>query len=131
MTFVFDTNAYSALGRGAKEVLEVYEQADIVYLPFAVIGELLSGFRRGFNAERNLIQLKEFLRLPRVERVDSTARTTEFYGRIHAELKERGSPIPINDVWIAAQSMENGAVLVTYDRHFLHVAGLHLWDRIR
>ena len=39
-------------------------------------------------------------------------------------MKKDGSPIPINDVWIAAQAMEHGAELLTDDRHFERVAGL-------
>jgi len=44
-------------------------------------------------------------------------------------LKAKGSPIPVNDIWLAAQSMETGAVLVTFDSHFDRVDGLRLWTR--
>jgi predicted nucleic acid-binding protein len=43
-------------------------------------------------------------------------------------LKKGGMPLPINDVWIAAHTLETGSTLVTYDNHFKNVAGLRLWD---
>ena len=45
-------------------------------------------------------------------------------------LRRSGTPIPINDVWIASQAMEAGAQVITYDRHFNKVKGLILWDKI-
>jgi tRNA(fMet)-specific endonuclease VapC len=46
---------------------------------------------------------------------------------IKQALKAKGTPIPINDVWLAAQSMETGALLATYDRHFDNIDGLRIW----
>ena len=55
--------------------------------------------------------------------------TGECFGRVKYALKTKGTPIPINDVWLAAQCMETGATLVTYDSHFDQVDGLRLWTR--
>ena len=49
------------------------------------------------------------------------------YGRVHAALRRAGTPIPANDMWIAAATIDQGACLLTFDRDFEHVAGL---DRI-
>jgi tRNA(fMet)-specific endonuclease VapC len=45
-----------------------------------------------------------------------------------ASLRKSGTPIPINDVWIAAQCLETGSLLVTYYNHFAQIPGLRLWD---
>ena len=54
--------------------------------------------------------------------------TADRFGRIAAALREKGRPIPTNDVWIAAHAMESGAELITYDRHFGFIDGL-VWTR--
>ncbi len=54
--------------------------------------------------------------------------TAEFYGQIVATLKRNGTPIPINDAWIAANTFETGSALVPYDRHFAKIPGILLWD---
>jgi predicted nucleic acid-binding protein len=48
------------------------------------------------------------------------------FGAVKQQLKTDGSPIPLNDVWIAAHAIESGSWLVTYDRHFQNVAGILL-----
>jgi len=54
--------------------------------------------------------------------------TADIFGFILASLRKSGTPIPINDVWIAAQCLETGSLLVTYDKHFAQIPGLRLWD---
>ena len=56
-----------------------------------------------------------------------TVDTAGAYSHLFLQLKRDGKPIPVHDVWIAAQAPETGAVLVTLDRHFEHVGGLRLW----
>jgi len=50
--------------------------------------------------------------------------TSDRYSRISLQLKQQGAPIPTNDAWIAAQTMEHGAELITFDRHFEKIPGL-------
>jgi predicted nucleic acid-binding protein len=38
--------------------------------------------------------------------------------------KQKGTPIPANDIWVAAQAMEFGAELITFDKHFQVIDGL-------
>lgn len=57
-----------------------------------------------------------------------TKETADVFGQVKDALKRAGAPIPMNDVWIAAQAIETGSVLITYDRHFSKVPGLRLWD---
>jgi tRNA(fMet)-specific endonuclease VapC len=56
-----------------------------------------------------------------------TLETAEIFGEIKDRLRRAGAPIPVNDLWLAAQAVETGSVLVTYDKHFSQVPGLRLW----
>lgn len=125
---LLDTNAYSAYLAGDRAVFEAIVAADTVYLSTVVLGELFAGFRGGTGRTRNVEILKQFLEKPGVRVVDVTIETAEIFGEIKAELRTRGTPIPLNDVWIAAHALETGAKLVTYDKHFEVVDGVRLWD---
>ncbi|RJR32557.1 MAG: type II toxin-antitoxin system VapC family toxin [Desulfobacteraceae bacterium] len=61
-----------------------------------------------------------------VELVTAGNITSDRYSRIASYLKQHGTPIPTNDIWIAAQAMEHGAELITLARHFEYIAGLAL-----
>ena len=62
---------------------------------------------------------------------DVSQETAEIYSDIKMALKKKGTPIPLNDVWIAAHTVETGAKLITYDSHFLKVPGLRVWEKLR
>jgi tRNA(fMet)-specific endonuclease VapC len=87
-------------------------------LPSIVIGELLAGFELGNRRQRNRDELTEFLAVPRVAIVDVTQATGQRYAHIFAYLRREGTPIPTNDIWIAALAMEHGIELLTSDGHF-------------
>lgn len=129
MRVLLDSNAYSQLMRGTQEVAEVVRTAEEVLLSAIVIGELLYGFRRGSRLERNTLDLRSFLDNPYVSFVPVGPITADRYSRIAASLRAKGSPIPTNDVWIAAHVMETGADLVSADRHFESVDGI-AWLRV-
>ncbi len=78
----------------------------------------------------NINVLRQFTLKPRVKILDATIETAAVFGDVKNNLKKAGTPIPINDVWIAAHAMEVGAIMITYDRHFRHVPGLRLWSRL-
>ena len=125
---LLDTNAYTALRRGDEAVLDVLGRADTVYMSAIVLGELHAGFKGGSQEARNRKQLEEFNSRPTVRILHVTQETAEVFGTVKHRLKTAGTPIPINDVWIAAQATENGAYLVTYDEHFNSVPGILLWQ---
>lgn len=125
---ILDTNAFTALFRGDEAVLNVISSAERVYASVVAIGELEAGFRGGSRYVENIGILNRFLAKPTVETLAVTRDTGECFGRIKEGLRRKGTPIPMNDVWIAAQCVEVGGVLVTYDRHFMLVDGLRLWD---
>ena len=124
MRVLLDTDAYSALKRAHPAVVDIIRRSDEVLLSTVVAGELLYGFRCGHRYERNRDELDEFAASPFVTVVPVTMATADRFSRIAAALKARGKPIPTNDIWIAAQAMETGAELLSFDRHYDSVDGL-------
>ena len=124
MRILLDSNAYSHLKRGHPRIAELVRASEQVVLPFVVIGELLYGFRNGTRLERNLGELREFLDNPRVATPAMNLTTADRYARIATALRAKGRPIPSNDIWIAAHTMETGTDLISSDQHFEAVDGL-------
>ena len=124
MRVLLDTDAYSAFKRGHAPTVALIRGSEEILLSTIVAGELLFGFRRGNSYERNLSELDEFIASPFVAIVPVTMPTADRFSRIAAGLKARGAPIPTNDMWIAAQAMETGAELASFDRHYQRVEGL-------
>jgi len=121
---LLDTSAYSGFRRGVSSVVEKISGSDSVLISPVMLGELMFGLRKGGKFEQNMRMLRRFLDHEAVEVAPLGAVTADRYSRIVMQLKKDGSPMPINDVWIAAQAMEHGAELLTSDRHFEQVAGL-------
>jgi tRNA(fMet)-specific endonuclease VapC len=117
-TILLDTSAYAAFKRGHEEVINLVRSAGRIVLPAVVIGELLAGFEAGSRRERNRAELELFCESVRVEVVPISWATAERYAAIYKYLRAEGSPIPTNDLWIAAAAMERGAVVITLDKHF-------------
>ena len=126
MKRLLDTTAYSSLKRGSNEVAAIVRESEEVILSLVVLGELLFGFHDGSRYKKNLAELEEFLNHPRVTLWGLTRATADRFGRIASQLKRQGTPIPNNDIWIAAQALETGSEVVSRDRHFHHVPGLVL-----
>lgn len=124
MSILLDTSAYSAFKRADERVVALVRRSEEIVFSPVVGGELLAGFRRGSRFERNRDELLEFVDHPRVRLVPLTLTTADRYGRIYRSLREKGTPIPTNDLWVAAQAMETGAELVALDRHFAAIEGL-------
>ncbi len=93
-------------------------------LSTVVIGELLAGFRCGKRMVENHHELEKFLDSPRVVTLAIDEETAEFYARIFRELREKGKPVPTNDLWIAATAMQHGYALATHDTHFSTISGI-------
>ena len=127
---VLDTNAYTRLLRGDENVLHAVASADTVYMSVFVLGELYTGFFGGTKTNENRKLLKRFLSKPTVKILNATSETSEFFGLIKSNLLNAGTPIPINDVWIAAHAMETGSALLTFDQHFKKIKGLREWESI-
>lgn len=125
---LLDTNAYAAFLAGNRRVLSALGEAESIQMSVIVIGELHAGFRGGSRRAENEKILDDFLRRPGVAALLLSTETAQIFGEIKDRLKRAGTPIPINDVWLSAQCVETGSVLITLDAHFRHVPGLRLWS---
>ena len=124
MKIMLDTSAYVGFKRNITEMVEIIVKSEIVLFSPVVLGELMFGFRSGNKFKKNMYDLNEFLNHAVVELVDMGKITSDRYSRIATQLKQQGTPIPTNDIWIAAQSMEHGAELISSDQHFEKISGL-------
>ena len=119
-----DTNRYTDLAGGVREVREKVEQADAVYLPFVALAELRYGFLVGTRLKGNEELLDRFLREPNVAALYPDDHTTRQYADIATQLRRQGTPIPSNDMWIAALCIQHGLTLYARDKHFDHLPQL-------
>lgn len=115
---LLDTSAYSAFMRGHRQVRTTVSNADEIVINPIVLGELRTGFRRGKHQRKNERELSEFLSSPLVSLVDVDSETADRYAIILGDLLEAGTPIPTNDIWIAASAMQHGLRILTTDFHY-------------
>lgn len=118
MRVCLDTSGYSRFKRGDREVVDILTSAREVLIPVIVLGELRTGFRLGRHDERNEAELLRFLSNPVVRILDVDDEASSHYADIVAGLRRSGTPVPTNDIWIAALAAREGATVVTYDEHF-------------
>ena len=121
---VLDTSAYSHLRKGHPQVLASLTDAVHVSLPVVVLGELEAAFERGSRTAENRRVLAELLAEPFVNVLNVTPATVRHYARVFLSLRAAGTPIPLNDVWIAACTLECHGHLLTFDRDYLRVPSL-------
>lgn len=126
MRVALDTNRYTDLCRGEREVVRLLEEAERVYLPFVVLAELRAGFAAGTHGVENEEVLQTFLGKPGVEVLYAGDGTTRTYAGLYRQLRRQGTPIPINDLWIAALTVEHNLALCSRDRHFGNLPQLEL-----
>lgn len=124
MKILLDTNAYVGFKLNLDQVVNMIASAEHIYFSPVVLGELMFGFRNGTRFKENMEDLNEFMQHEVVELVQIGNLTADRYSRIAHHLKLQGTPIPTNDIWIAAQTMEYGAELITSDKHFENIPGL-------
>lgn len=113
-----DTSAYSRFQRGDPAVVEILDRAEWVGVPAVALGELRTGFLSGNQRVRNEAELDRFLANPVVEVLVVDGEVSRHYAEIVSDLRRAGTPLPTNDIWIAATSARAGALVLTYDRHF-------------
>ncbi len=123
---LIDTNIYSLAMNGDLDVTGKLRRIDQIGISTISIGELVSGFKGGSKEEKNREELDIFLDSPRVVVYCIDVATTEFYSSIIDNLKKAGTPIPTNDIWIAAVAFEHGYKLFSKDKHFKNIDGLIL-----
>lgn len=126
MRVALDANRYTDLCRGDTDVARLLEDADKIYLPFAVLAELRAGFALGTRGRENQKVLGRFLLKPGVGVLYPDDVTTRVYASLFLQLRRQGTPIPINDLWIAALVVEHNLSLCSRDRHFDHLPQLNV-----
>lgn len=126
MRLALDTNRYVDLCRGTPEVVARVERAVTVFVPFVALGELRAGFGLGDRRDANERVLEVFLSKPGVEILYARDATTRTYAALYKQLRQQGTPIPTNDLWIASLVVEHGLALYSRDRHFAHLPQISL-----
>jgi tRNA(fMet)-specific endonuclease VapC len=121
MRLALDTNRYTDLTRGDAAVVMLVERAEEVLLPFIVLAELRAGFSVGTRGAENERVLRRFLMKRGVTVLFADEQTIEQYVSVFRQLRRQGTPIPTNDLWIAALVLQHGLVLCARDRHFDHL----------
>jgi tRNA(fMet)-specific endonuclease VapC len=125
--FVLDTSAYSHFKRGDTDAVDALAHASWVGVPVIVLAELHVGFALGRRAAVNETELGEFLAQPIVEVLTVDEEVARAWSEIVVALRRAGTPIPSNDIWIAAVAACAGAPVLTYDEHFERIRriGVH------
>lgn len=120
--YCLDTSAYSHFKRGDQAVVDILDGAEWLGVPTIVLGELRVGFLLGLRRKQNEDELREFLSNPVVEIVGVDLEVSRHYAEIVVDLRRAGTPLPTNDIWIAAIAARQGALILSYDHHF-HTIG--------
>jgi tRNA(fMet)-specific endonuclease VapC len=118
MRVALDTNRYVDLCKGVPETAELVATAEAVFLPFVVLAELRAGFALGRRGPENERVLRRFLLKPDVGVLYADEQTTHHYASVFRQLRRQGTPIPTNDIWVAALALQHSLALHDRDKHF-------------
>lgn len=124
MRVALDTNRLTDLFAGDTELANRVEACDEVWIPLIVLGEIKAGFYGGGQRQRNEAVLQRLLAKKTIQVLLPSRETAEHYAQLYAQLKRTGTPVPDNDMWIAALALEHDLVLITRDRHFAKIPQL-------
>ena len=124
MRVALDTNRLTDLFQGDSGLAERLSTCDEVWIPLVVLAEIKAGFYGGTQAHRNEILLRKLLAKSTVGVLLPSRETSEHYARLFVQLKRAGTPVPDNDLWIAALALEHDLLLITRDRHFERIPQL-------
>jgi tRNA(fMet)-specific endonuclease VapC len=113
-----DTNRYRDFTEGVSGAVSVFRSSPRILVPFVVVAKLRAGFAVGSRGIENERIFEQFLHRPRVEVLLPTTDTTRHYAHLYRQLRSAGTPIPTNDLWIAALVVEHDILLFSRDAHF-------------
>ena len=124
MRAALDTNRLTDLFQGDAALAEWLEGCDEVWVPLVVLGEIKAGFLGGSQQHRNEVLLRQLLTKPTVGILLPSRETADYYATLFVQLKRAGTPVPTNDLWIAALVLEHDLILITRDPHFQRIPQL-------
>jgi predicted nucleic acid-binding protein len=119
-----DTNGLTDLFQGDAALAERLGLCDEVWIPLVVLAEIKAGFLGGTERHRNEILLRKLLSKTTVGVLLPDRETAEHYARLFVQLKRAGTPVPDNDLWIAALALQHDLLLITRDKHFKSIPQL-------
>ncbi len=119
-----DTNRLIDFFRGDEALTRRLEACDEIWIPLVVLGEIKAGFYGGTEQRRNETLLNKLLIKPTVGVLLPARETAEQYARLFVQLKRAGTPVPDNDLWIAALALQHQLTLITRDKHFERIPQL-------
>lgn len=118
-SYLLDTNIIIAALGGEKDVIDNIHAAKRIFIPSIVVGELYFGAFKSAKQDQNIYRIKQLIGESVILACDEAS--AFFYGQIKNELKAKGSPIPENDIWIAAIAFQYDIQLVSRDKHFSNI----------
>lgn len=122
--FLLDSNIIIALFAQEQTVMEAARQAEEVFIPAIALGELYYGAQKSSRRQLNIARIDSLADANVILGCDYE--TARYYGEIKNKLKEKGRPVPENDMWIAACARQYNLILVTRDKHFYEIDALSL-----
>jgi tRNA(fMet)-specific endonuclease VapC len=122
--YLLDTNIIIAFFSNEQYVVEKFSTAKDIIIPSIVLGELFYGAEKSGKKEQNMLKLEAFTQSSSILPCDET--TARLYGKVKTQLKNNGTPIPENDIWISALALQHGLMLVSRDKHFTKIDALSL-----
>ena len=117
---LLDTNIVIDLFRGRNEVADYIKRKEKAYIPIPVLGELYLGAENSKRKAHHISQIENLLTMADV--LFNSLETAKIYGKTKVQLKQKGKPIPENDIWIAALAIEHSLPLITRDQHFTYIS---------
>jgi tRNA(fMet)-specific endonuclease VapC len=124
LRIALDTNRYVDLCKGDPETAELVATAELIVLPFIVLAELRAGFSFGSRRAENDRALRRFLLTEGIKVLFADDQTTHHYASVFCQLRKQGTPIPTNDMWLAALVLQHNLALHDRDKHFDHLPQL-------
>ena len=123
-SFLLDTNIAIAFLEGELAIVDRVTQTDSVLLSSTIVGELYYGAFKSGRVTSNIERVEVLVQ--RIPVLDCDRNTAKVYGQIKNQLRQKGRPLPENDIWIAAIAQQYDLTLVSRDRHFQEIENLKL-----
>lgn len=125
--YLLDTNIVIALFANDPAVTDHLAESDEVFIPSIIVGELYYGAHKSNRVKENLARIDELVATSVVLPCD--IETARWYGDVKNKLRQKGRPIPENDIWIAAIALQHNLILVSRDQHFnaVDILEIQMW----